>query len=306
MNMHLTIDILVPCYNESEYLPKLFDTLLIEQERWGEGFRVIFSDNQSTDNSLQIAEAYKKKFKDFKVLSQALNVGSRENWSLLLKESSADYFIFIDAHDLISEGLVSQVNSNNFSPTAGVIYMGGKTRLQKVNDGFILQTDNYEYKFHASPRVRFWQCVFYLGHCTEIHAIFPASSRNYKVLGESKTFNFDHTYLFFALMNHQLEYRLGGSYIRRYWPSSNSDFSHINSFGISETRFERAIGQKKQIVSNESMPDEILAHWSQKLTRFEVIASRSLLKIKYNKDYNRSPIFRLSRFFFGVLTPWKV
>jgi hypothetical protein len=112
--------------------------------------------------------------------------------------------------------------------------------------------------------------------------------------------------MFYALSSHTLEYIDGGGYVRRYWQSSDSNYSHKNSTGVSETRLERAVGAESKIVSNKTMSDEVIRNWSEILTTFEKRIAHKLLFLKYNTKYESGLIFRGSRFLFGFLTPWKI
>ena len=261
----VSIDILIPCFNESIFLTGLFDALLKEEIAWGAGFNVIFSDNNSQDNSLEIAKSYLGKFQNLKIIKQEVNVGSRDNWARLLEASNGNYFMFIDAHDLVTSGYFSALKSRILQGSPGLILMGNKQKMIVSGEEISLRPDNYRYNFSKIPRIRFWQCVFYLSHCTEIHSAFPASSRNVKLLLRSLTFNYDHTYMFYALLNHRIEYIEGGGYVRRYWESNDSDFSHINSTGISETRLERAVGAQK-VVTLKSVHN--LSHMGYRVSGF--------------------------------------
>ncbi|WP_223298217.1 glycosyltransferase family 2 protein [Candidatus Planktophila versatilis] len=297
---------MIPCFNESSFLNELFEVLLKEELAWGPGFNVIFSDNDSKDNSVEITKSYLGKFQNLKILRQEINVGSRGNWASLLEVSKGDYFMFIDAHDLVTPGYFSELKSRILQNDGGIILMGSKQKMIVSGGAVSIKPDNYQYKFSKSPRIRFWQCVFYLSHCTEIHSAFPASCRNADVISKSLTFNYDHTYMFYALLDHTIQYIDGGGYVRRYWESSDSNYSHKNSTGVSETRLERAVGAQSKIVSNKTMSDEVIQRWSEILTTFEKRIAHKLLFAKYNTKYESGLFFRGSRFLFGSLTPWKI
>lgn len=306
MNSSLTIDILIPCFNESNFLHRLFDVLLEEELNWGSGFNVVFSDNKSQDSSISIAKSYKNKFQNLVILEQEFNVGARENWGRLLEKSHSDFFIFIDAHDLITPGYLSNLKTKSKLEQSNLMFMGEKLRLIGEQDTKFIERDNFRYSFSDSARIRFWQCVFYLNHSTEIHAVLPATARNASILLNSNTFNFDHTYIFFALVNNNFLYCDDGGYIRRYWPANDENHSHNNSLGVTETRHQRAVGMSNQVASNETMSIEILKHWSGVLSKIEIITANKLLYLKYNTEYELNVFFRVSRFLFGNLTPWKV
>jgi len=61
---HNFFSLIIPCYNESLNIPKLFKQIYINQKKIR--FETIVIDNGSTDNSLKIIKKYEKKIKRLK------------------------------------------------------------------------------------------------------------------------------------------------------------------------------------------------------------------------------------------------
>lgn len=98
MNSKPLFSIIVPIYNVEKYLPECLDSIL--NQTYKEDYEVILINDGSTDNSLNIINNYKKKFKDCLVIS-------RENRGLLytrvegVKKSSGEYILFLDSDDYL-------------------------------------------------------------------------------------------------------------------------------------------------------------------------------------------------------------
>ena len=70
---HNFFSLIIPCYNESLNIPKLFKQIYINQKKIR--FETIVIDNGSTDNSLKMIKKHKKKIKNLKVIKIKKNIG---------------------------------------------------------------------------------------------------------------------------------------------------------------------------------------------------------------------------------------
>ena len=86
------ISIIIPCYNQAEYLPQAIESAL--NQKTGEDFEVIVVNDGSTDNSLEIAKSYK----GIKVISQ-VNKGLSSARNTGIMNAIGDYILFLDADD---------------------------------------------------------------------------------------------------------------------------------------------------------------------------------------------------------------
>lgn len=96
------VSVLVPNYNYGRYLSNCFESLLNQTYK---NFEVVFRDNQSTDNSYEIALKYQKKFKEkgiyFSVSQNKRNLGSNTNSDLCREDSEGDLMYFMGSDDII-------------------------------------------------------------------------------------------------------------------------------------------------------------------------------------------------------------
>jgi glycosyltransferase involved in cell wall biosynthesis len=98
------ISIIIPCYNQGEYLPETLQSL-IEQEY--ENWEALIIDDGSEDNSSEIAEKFLKKDKRFKLLKKENGgAGSARNHGL--DNCSGKWVQFLDSDDLLHPNKISE------------------------------------------------------------------------------------------------------------------------------------------------------------------------------------------------------
>ncbi len=92
------IDILLATYNADKYITQQIDSILAQTYR---DFKIIISDDGSTDNTLSIINEYVAKYPDkITILPFNKNLGVKENFNYLLQNSKSDYISFSDHDDI--------------------------------------------------------------------------------------------------------------------------------------------------------------------------------------------------------------
>lgn len=99
----ILISVVVPIYNVEKYLNKCVDSLLNQDYT---NLEIILVDDGSTDNSSKIADEYKEKNKNIKVIHKE-NGGLSSARNTGLKEAIGKYIIFIDSDDWIDTKMIS-------------------------------------------------------------------------------------------------------------------------------------------------------------------------------------------------------
>ncbi|MBN7573057.1 hypothetical protein C1H57_00380 [Clostridium sp. 2-1] len=101
-NKYPLVSILIPNYNYGHYLKNCLDSVL---EQTYPNYEVIFRDNNSTDDSYEIALSYKKKFEEkgiyYFVGKNKRNIGSDANSVWCLRESEGSFVIYLSSDDSI-------------------------------------------------------------------------------------------------------------------------------------------------------------------------------------------------------------
>ena len=90
------ISVLMPNYNDSEYLPRALESVLPLQMYL---YEFVICDDASTDNSWEILLEYQKKYPIIKLIRNEKNLGFAGNLNRLFKEASGDYILIAAADD---------------------------------------------------------------------------------------------------------------------------------------------------------------------------------------------------------------
>lgn len=93
------IDILIPVYNSARYIDQQFESLF---QQTIQDFKLIISDDCSTDNTIEIISEWQKRYPDRIIIlnGKPNNIGVSQNINQLLAVSSADYTMFCDHDDV--------------------------------------------------------------------------------------------------------------------------------------------------------------------------------------------------------------
>ncbi|HIJ55849.1 MAG TPA: glycosyltransferase [Deltaproteobacteria bacterium] len=97
--MNPLCSIIIPAYNEAEWLPETLKCLGKAIDDFGQPAEVIVVDNNSTDETAEIARSHGAQvvFEPVNQISRARNTGART--------ASGNYFVFLDADTLLPENL---------------------------------------------------------------------------------------------------------------------------------------------------------------------------------------------------------
>lgn len=91
------VDILLATYNGEMYLKEQLDSILNQTYS---DFRLLISDDMSTDGTCKILEEYAKKDKRIALFHQKENLGVASNFEFLLGKVESEYYAFSDQDDI--------------------------------------------------------------------------------------------------------------------------------------------------------------------------------------------------------------
>ena len=244
----VTIDILIPCYNEKKYLPALFESLNKLKIPLGVEVRFIFSDNASNDGTHEFLR--NTGLKNKKIYTHKENLGGTTNLIFLLTKIQSDYFMYLDAHDFLTEDYFynfSQLVTNNICSD---IYIGDVVTFKEIDNKFEIGDLQNRYKFSNNSRLRQIQIVLFLFHNSIYHSIIRKDAIDRVFLAKNRTLTFDHVITHSMLISGNIQYLDGCYYVRRYRKLLGVDFTHdVNGKSIS--RYDRASGSRQGLNDNK-------------------------------------------------------
>lgn len=95
--MKIKFSLIVPCLNEQEVLPIAYNRFKKVMEGLNEPFEIIFVNDGSEDETLDILKQYAKADKTVKIISFSRNFGHQEAVTAGMRDASGEALIIIDA-----------------------------------------------------------------------------------------------------------------------------------------------------------------------------------------------------------------
>ena len=81
------ISILIPCYQQAQFLPEALDSVLQQDFQ---DFELIASDDASPDNTFSVLQDYSRRDSRIRIFRQTTNLGMVENWNFCLREARGE------------------------------------------------------------------------------------------------------------------------------------------------------------------------------------------------------------------------
>lgn len=117
------LSVVIPVFDENESLGALYKELFSVLSNLDENYEVIFVDDGSRDNSLEILRKFSSKNKNVRIFSFRKNQGKSEALTYGFEKSRGDYIVTLDAdlQDKPSEisKLLSKIKKENFNLVCG-------------------------------------------------------------------------------------------------------------------------------------------------------------------------------------------
>jgi glycosyltransferase involved in cell wall biosynthesis len=107
--MIIKIGIIVPNKNDGIYLQKCISSILNQKKQADE---IILIDDNSTDNSIKIAENLLKDHFNYTIIHNTKTLGTMPTLNKGLLISKSDYLLFLSSNDYISENLIFQAHKD--------------------------------------------------------------------------------------------------------------------------------------------------------------------------------------------------
>lgn len=98
----MKLSVIIPCYNSSDTIGDQLEALA-EQDYQGD-WEVIFSDNGSTDRSIEIVEKYRNRLPGLRIVDSSDKKGAGHARNMGAKAATGEVFLFCDADDVVGAG----------------------------------------------------------------------------------------------------------------------------------------------------------------------------------------------------------
>lgn len=102
------VDVVVPCYQYGQFLRDAVNSVLTQKVS---NLRVLVIDNASTDNSLEVARQLALEDHRVEVIAHRNNLGAKASYNEGVEWASRDYFLLLDADDLLAPGALQRAIS---------------------------------------------------------------------------------------------------------------------------------------------------------------------------------------------------
>lgn len=100
------LSIIIPTLNEERYLPKLLES--IRSQKFNGKLQVIIVDGKSVDQTVALAQSFKKNFKDLLVVKTHTGISHQRNTGA--KKAKYKYLLFIDADIILPKNFFAKLS----------------------------------------------------------------------------------------------------------------------------------------------------------------------------------------------------
>lgn len=159
-NLSPLVSIVVPTYNQEQYLPRCLDSLLSQTY---ENIEIILVNDGSTDGTCKICNDYSNKH-DVIALFHTHNQGQSAARNLALDYAQGEYVMFVDSDDWIEKNTIQTILAESLKNSADIVFFNynknpltikGKDVLENV----ILGTLNCCYMCFMFTRASLWDSI---------------------------------------------------------------------------------------------------------------------------------------------------
>ncbi|MEM7726799.1 MAG: glycosyltransferase [Cyanobacteria bacterium P01_A01_bin.45] len=129
----MKLSIIIACYNASETIEEQLKSLL--KQKWSEPWEVIFADNGSKDNTIEIIRKYQDKIPNLRFIDASQKRGAAYARNFGANVAKSESLAFCDADDLIASGWVESIGE----ALQKYDFIAGKKDYKKLNESWVLE-----------------------------------------------------------------------------------------------------------------------------------------------------------------------
>ena len=121
--MSKKVSIIIPCYNNAEYVGEAIESALNQTY---ENTEIVIVNDGSTDNSSEVIKKYADKYKNIMFFDNEKNNGVVYARNMAIEACRGEYILPLDADDIIDETYVEKaVDVLNNNPDISIVYCYG-------------------------------------------------------------------------------------------------------------------------------------------------------------------------------------
>lgn len=128
------ISVITPVHNSSDYIADTIDSVINQTHQ---NWEMILVDDFSSDNSVEIIQAYQGKDDKIRLIQSNTNVGAAEARNIALRQAKGDYIAFLDSDDIwLPNKLERQLQfmkSNNYAFSFTAYHRVNQSNTEIIN-----------------------------------------------------------------------------------------------------------------------------------------------------------------------------
>ena len=130
----MKLSVIVPCFNAADTIGVQLEALA--KQEWSEPWEVIVVDNGSTDSSLAIAEQFKERVPNLRIVNASDQPGAAHARNTGAKVAQGEFLAFCDADDEVAESWVAAMGQ----ALAEHDFVAGRHEFDKLNEPWLLKS----------------------------------------------------------------------------------------------------------------------------------------------------------------------
>ncbi len=217
----------MPCFNSEQFIGRAIESIIAQDFA---NFKLVISDNASTDDSFEIARSYEHRDSRVTALRHPSNLGSAKNFESLLRMADASFFMFAGSHDFWGNNYLSSLLSVfQLNPDA-VLVFGQTVVVDSMGDLHQQQHENYNFECDEDkPIKRALKVVQNLHSADMVYGIYKTAEL-LKCRTDLKCIGPDHVFLMEIALRGKILYCDDAVFYRREFrdvPKDEKDFRQL-------------------------------------------------------------------------------
>lgn len=151
------VAVVIPCLNGEATLERQLDALATQ--RWSQPWEVIFSDNGSTDSSLEIVQRYEQHLPALKIVDSSARRGISHAVNSGVAATTARSVVFCDVDDEVGDGWLAAMGD----ALERHQFVAARQEVRKLNESWVIESRRQEAFTAGAPPLWFPPYVPYTG-----------------------------------------------------------------------------------------------------------------------------------------------